>query len=81
MSGATLRDQLAQIVVDTLRCAPVGITDAADMAALGADSLDLVEIVMRVEEECAVTITDEEIEGLSTFGDLVALVERKRVPA
>ncbi|WP_375382268.1 acyl carrier protein [uncultured Sphingomonas sp.] len=79
--AATTRDQLVDIVTDALGCEPATVTDAATMATLGADSVDVIEIVMRAEDECAVTITDQEAEGLSTFGDLVAIVERKRVPA
>ena len=79
--SATIRDQLLDIVTDALGCDPAAVTDAATMATLDADSVDVIEIVLRAEDECAITVTDEEAEGLSTFGDLVALVERKRVPA
>ena len=44
---------------------------------LGADSLDQVELVMAVEEEFNVEITDEEGEKVKTFGDAVDLVTAK----
>lgn len=42
---------------------------------LGLDSLDRVELVMEIETEMNTEFTDEEIESLSTFGDLVKMVE------
>jgi len=42
---------------------------------LGADSLDLVEIVMTVEEELDVSISDQEAEKISTFGELVEYIK------
>ncbi|WP_174297239.1 acyl carrier protein [Sphingomonas bacterium] len=79
--AATTRDQLVDLVVDALGCAAGDVTDAATMATLGADSLDMIEVLACAEDDCRVTITDEEVEALATFGDLIALVERKRVPA
>ncbi|MGI4765278.1 MAG: acyl carrier protein [Janthinobacterium lividum] len=76
--GATVRDQLVDIVTDALGCEPAKVTDTATPLDFGADSLDCLEIVMRAEDECAATIADDEAEQLTTFGDLVALVERKR---
>ena len=44
--------------------------EAALMADLGADSLDMVEIAMKVEETFNLTIPDEEMENVHTVGDL-----------
>ena len=44
---------------------------------LGADSLDMVEIIMAVEEEFQVEITDIEAENLTTVGEAVALIDKK----
>jgi|TARA_B110001454_G_C12593952_1_gene381453 acyl carrier protein len=38
---------------------------------LGADSLDLVEIVLAVEESCDITIADEDAEGFKTVQDIL----------
>jgi acyl carrier protein len=49
---------------------------------LGADSLDKVEITMLLEEEFGelnLYITDEEIEGVDTVGDFVAIVAKRTV--
>ena len=45
------------------------------VADLGADSLDVVEMMMALEEEFGVTIEDEKIAELKTVGDVVECVE------
>ena len=45
---------------------------------LGADSLDLVEILMSLEEEFSVSIPDEAIPNIKTVGDLVAFIEKAK---
>ena len=45
------------------------------MDDLGADSLDTVEIVMKVEEEYDITIPDEDVEEMKTVQDLIDYVE------
>ena len=42
---------------------------------LGADSLDLVDMLMSLEDEFDVEIPDEEIENIHTVGDLVSYIE------
>ena len=45
------------------------------MDDLGADSLDVVDMLMSLEDEFDVEIPDEEIEKLQTVGDVVAYIE------
>lgn len=49
--------------------------DTRIMDDLGADSLDVVEMVMSIEQECGVTIPDEVVGTLETVGDVVNYVE------
>lgn len=42
---------------------------------LGADSLDVVELLMSIEDEFEVEIPDEEIENIKTIGELVEYIE------
>lgn len=42
---------------------------------LGADSLDVVELVMGIEEKFSIEIPDEEAEKISTVGDVVSYIE------
>ena len=41
---------------------------------LGADSLDVVELVMALEEEFNIEVPDEDVEGIRTIGDIVQYV-------
>ena len=49
--------------------------DTDIVADLGADSLDIVEMMMALEEEYGVTIEDSKMADLKTVGDVVACVE------
>lgn len=42
---------------------------------LGADSLDVVELLMSIEDEFGMEIPDEEIENIKTVNDLVSYIE------
>ena len=44
---------------------------------LGADSLDIVDLVMTLEEEFDTEIPDEDIENLKTVGDIVKYIEER----
>jgi len=44
---------------------------------LAADSLDIVEIVMKFEEEFAINIPDEEVEKIRTVRDVIGYLEEK----
>ncbi|MDD6283773.1 MAG: acyl carrier protein [Firmicutes bacterium] len=45
---------------------------------LGADSLDIVDMLMSIEDEFEVEIPDEEIENIKTVGDAVAYIEKNQ---
>ncbi|SHI13146.1 acyl carrier protein [Sporobacter termitidis DSM 10068] len=52
------------------------ITRETDIAGdLGADSLDLVEMIMMLEEEFGIVITDESIYAYKTVGEITAFIE------
>lgn len=44
---------------------------------LGADSLDLVEVVMALEEEFDIEIPDQDAENIETFGQAVAYIQQR----
>ena len=44
---------------------------------LGADSLDTIELLMALEDEFGITISDEKASELKTIGDIVAFLETK----
>jgi len=49
--------------------------DAEILGDLGADSLDVVDLIMSLEEEFEVEIPDDEIENIKTVGDIVHYIE------
>ena len=64
--------------VDVLQVAPEQVTPEAKFADdLDADSLDLVELVMALEEEFDVTIDEEELQGVTTVGAAYDLLASK----
>ena len=50
--------------------------DAKIVEDLGADSLDVVELLSRLEDEFGITIPDEDVENLITVGDVAAELEK-----
>jgi len=52
--------------------------EASFVDDLGADSLDLVELVMAMEEEFGIEIPDEEAEKIRTVGDAISFVESNK---
>lgn len=65
-------DKVKQIIVDQLGVDESKVTmDASLVDTLGADSLDIVELVMAFEEEFSIEIPDEAAEKISTVADIV----------
>lgn len=72
-------ERLRDILAEQLEAEPDSITLETDIANdLGADSLDVVELAMTVEEEFNVAIPDEEIENLKTVADVVDFIESNK---
>jgi acyl carrier protein len=69
---APLRDRVLQIICDNLGVKKEGLTLTTSFTEeVGANSLDLVEMVMDLEQESGVGITEEEARGLRTVGDVI----------
>lgn len=65
-------DKVKEIIVDQLGVDEADVTmEASFIDDLGADSLDIVELIMALEEEFDLEIPDEEAEKISTVGDAV----------
>ena len=73
-----LEQRISEIVVEQLGVSRDDIdAESSFTDDLGADSLDLVELVMAMEEEFGVEIPEDDSEKLQTFGDVVAYLREK----
>ena len=69
-------DRVRQMISQQLDIDLERITEDTDIAQdLGADSLDLVELMMMAEEVFLLTIDEESIKNLHTVGDIVRYIE------
>ena len=82
MSDKPIEEKVKDIIVEQLGVNPEQVTPTASFIEdLGADSLDIVELVMAFEEEFSVEVPDEDAEKLQTVGDVMKYIEEKAVQA
>ena len=75
----SVREKVKQIIVEQLGVDEAEVTDTASFQDdLGADSLDIVELVMATEEAFGVEIPDEEAEKLTTVKSVIEYIEKKK---
>ena len=68
--------KVKEIIVDQLDADENDVTqDASITDDLGADSLDVVDLVMSIEEEFDIEVPDEEVANMKTVGDIVKYIE------
>ena len=71
-------DKVKKIIIDQLDVDEDKVTEAASITDdLGADSLDVVDLVMSFEEEFDIEIPDDQVETIKTVGDVVKFIEEK----
>ncbi len=71
-------EKVKGILVDQLDVEEEKVTMEASITEdLGADSLDVVDLVMSLEEEFDVEIPDDQVENIKTVGDIVKYIEEK----
>lgn len=76
MSTSTTYEKLKGIVTEQLGVDEEDVTpEASFVDDLNADSLDLVELIMSLEEEFGLEISDEDAEKIVTVGDAARYVE------
>jgi acyl carrier protein len=76
MEREEIYEKVAEVIVDQLNVERDDVSDeSAFIDDLGADSLDLVELVMALEAEFSVSIPDEDVESIKTVADAVAYIE------
>ena len=73
---STIADKVTKIIEDKLGCEKKDITaEASFQDDLGADSIDLVELIMEFEREFEISIPDEAAESIATVGDAISFLE------
>ena len=72
-----IADKVRKIIVGQLGVDPKEVTDQASIVDdLGADSLDVVELIMELEDEFGLEVSDEDAEKISTVGEVIAQIEK-----
>ena len=76
MSSEEVFDKVIEIIVEQLGVAENAVTEEASFIDdLGADSLDIVELIMALEEEFDMEIPDADAEKVVTVGDVVEYIK------
>ncbi len=79
MSDSAVEDRVKAITKEVLKVDESRLTmEAKFKEDLGADSLDLVTLVMALEEEFKGSISDEEVAGMTTVGQAIETIARLR---
>lgn len=72
----TVFEKLQEIIADQLELDVETITPDSDILDdLGADSLDVVDLIMSVEDEFSIEVPDEALENIRTVADMVKYIE------
>ena len=76
MSSEEVFEKVKNIIVEQLGVVDTAVTlDASFIDDLGADSLDIVELIMALEEEFDIEIPDSDAEKVVTVGDVVDYIK------
>ena len=72
-------EKVKQLIADQLDADVDSIQEGSSITDdLGADSLDVVDLVMAIEDEFNVEIPEDEVENIKTVGDIVKYIEDKQ---
>lgn len=75
---SNIESKVKEIISEKLGVAEDKLTSAANFTEdLGADSLDVVEVVMEFEKHFGINIPDNEIESIQTVGEVVKYIEQR----
>jgi acyl carrier protein len=74
----TIEDRARSRIATLLHLSADELEASTPLTALAADSLDLVEVAIALEEEFGVSLRHDELEAVHTVGDLVAAITRDR---
>ncbi len=70
-------EKVCKMLVDQLGISADAIKPESEVIKdLGADSLDVVELMMTIEDEYGITLPESEVEGIKTVQDIVDMMEK-----
>lgn len=72
------QDRIKVIIVEKLNVDAQAISPDSTLQDLGADSLDMVEIIMKIEEDFNIEINDEDAEKFHTLDQVIDYVNERR---
>ncbi len=73
-----IRERVSEIICEQLSVSPSEVTDEATFVNdLNADSLDMVELMMALEEEFGIEISEDQAEQIQNVGDAVGFIEQR----
>lgn len=75
----SIEEKIKKIICEQLEVSEEDVVpDASFVDDLGADSLDQVELIMAMEEEFGISISDEEAEKIATVKDAIEYIEKNQ---
>jgi acyl carrier protein len=74
----SIESELVTLIATEYKKSEAEVKNAKKWTDLGLDSLDTVELVMRIEETYDVLFTDDETQSIKNLNDLVTLINSKR---
>lgn len=72
------KNRVIDIIASELTIDKKSISEASTLSSLGADSLDMVEVIMKLEEQFGLEIKDEEAEQMKSVRDIAEYVQTHR---
>lgn len=68
-------EKVCNLISSRFEISEMKLSEETSLEEIGADSIDLVDLVSELEEEFGVSVPDEEFENIKTIGDIVSLIE------
>jgi acyl carrier protein len=73
----TPREQIVEIIAEVLCVNAFEVVDEKKIDDLGADEISKAEIIIAIEEQMKIEISEEEVQAVEKVKDLIAIVEKK----
>ncbi len=72
-----VEDTIKETIIKIVHCEPDVLKPTATFQDMKADSLDMVQVLVALEDEFGIEIPDEDAQNFKAFGDFVSYVEKK----